>query len=117
MSTTQQHWLEHSEALFLVYTRKDETNTNVMRWRAPLWIAQVDPERQCLVRGTEQVAVPLKGDGVNDADNVARLGNFHPLNASPWEALITVGETIPSKAFSGDTLQARLRWARPNALI
>jgi hypothetical protein len=117
MSTTQQHWVEHSEALFLAYTRKDATNVNVMRWRAPIWIAQVDTDRQCLIRASERVAVPMKGDGVNDADSVARLGNFHPVNASPWETLITVGETIPSKAFAGDTLQARIRWSRPNGLV
>ena len=117
MSTTQQHWVEHSEALYLVYTRRDTTNVNVMRWRAPLWIAQVDADRKTLLRATEQVAVPLKGDGVNGADEVARLGNFHPVNATPWESLITVGETIPSKAFSGDTLQARIHWSRPNTLV
>ena len=116
MSTTQQHWLEHSDGLFLVYTRRDESNVNVMRWRAPLWIAQVDPKRQCLIRSTEQVAVPLRGDGVNEADAVARMGNFHPVNANALEALITVGETIPSKSYAGDTLLARIRWSRPNTL-
>ena len=45
MSTTQQHWLTHSDGLFLVYTRKDKTNAKVMRWRAPLWVAQVDTRR------------------------------------------------------------------------
>lgn len=117
MSTTQQHWLAHSEALFLVYTRRDDSNANVMRWRAPLWIAQVDPEKQCLIRATEQVAVPMRGDGVNDAENVARMGNFHPVHANAREALITVGETIPSKSYAGDTLLARIRWTQPNALL
>ena len=42
MSTTQQHWLVHSDSLFLVYTRKDKLNQNVMRWRAPLYLARVD---------------------------------------------------------------------------
>ena len=31
LSTTQQHWLTHSEGLFLVYTRKDPSNLNVPR--------------------------------------------------------------------------------------
>ena len=31
MSTTQQHWLAHSDRLFLVYTRKDDCNVNVFR--------------------------------------------------------------------------------------
>ena len=30
MSTTQQHWLTHSDGLFLVYTRRDESNENVI---------------------------------------------------------------------------------------
>ncbi|MFG0334176.1 MAG: sialidase family protein, partial [Maioricimonas sp. JB049] len=76
MSTTQQHWLTHSDGLFLVYTRKDPSNANVIRWRSPLWVAQVDPERQCLIRETEQVVLPLVGDGVNDPNKVALMGNF-----------------------------------------
>ncbi|HJN15881.1 MAG TPA: exo-alpha-sialidase, partial [Armatimonadota bacterium] len=55
MSTTQQHWLTHSGALFLVYTRRDVSNANVIRWRSPLWVAEVDRERLCLIRATEQV--------------------------------------------------------------
>ncbi len=116
MSTTQQHWLEHSDALFLIYTRRDETNVNVMRWRAPLWIAQVDPIKQCLIRASEHVLLPLRGDGVNGADSVARMGNFHPVHANPRESLVTVGETIPSKAYAGDTLLARIVWSKPNSL-
>ncbi|MFV2067265.1 MAG: sialidase family protein, partial [Pirellulales bacterium] len=61
MSTTQQHWLPHSDGLFLVYTRKDESNANVIRWRSPLWVARVDPERLCLLRATERAVLPLVG--------------------------------------------------------
>ena len=118
MSTTQQHWLEHSDALHLVYTRKAEENANVMRWRAPLYIAEVDTTTNAgtirLRRSTERVAIPMTGDGVNDPDNVARMGNFHPVNVSPFESLITVGETIPAHGWAGDTLQARIRWSREN---
>ena len=80
MSTTQQHWLTHSEALFLVYTRKDPTNANVTRWRAPLWVAQVDPKTLRLIRATERVVLPLVGDGVNNADHVPMMGNFGVCN-------------------------------------
>jgi len=65
MSTTQQHWLTHSEGLFLVYTRKDQSNSNVIRWRSSLWVAQVDPIIRRLIRETEQIVLPLVGDGVN----------------------------------------------------
>ncbi|MCX6902002.1 MAG: exo-alpha-sialidase, partial [Verrucomicrobia bacterium] len=71
MSTTQQHWLVHSEAVFLVYTRKDPSNVNVPRWRAPLWMAQVDPQTLRLLRATERIVLPLVGDGVNAPDEVA----------------------------------------------
>ncbi len=116
MSTTQQHWLTHSDALFLVYTRKDATNVNVMRWRAPLWCAQVDPQRLCLLRATERVVLPLVGDGVKDPNRVAIMGNFHITNASPDESWVTVGEWQPKNGIRGDLLLARIRWNRPNRL-
>ncbi|WP_203329090.1 sialidase family protein [Candidatus Laterigemmans baculatus] len=116
MSTTQQHWLTHSDGLFLVYTRKDSTNTNVMRWRSPLWVAQVDPQRLCLIRSSEQVVLPLVGDGINAPDDVALMGNFHVNPVTPEESWVTVGEWMPRRDARGDMLMARIRWTRPNAL-
>ncbi|MFV1966148.1 MAG: sialidase family protein [Pirellulaceae bacterium] len=116
MSTTQQHWLAHSDALFLVYTRKDASNANVIRWRSPLWVAQVDTEQLCLVRESEQVVLPLVGDGVNHPDEVALMGNFHVTNASPTESWVTVGEWVPRRGAKGDLLLARIKWSKPNAL-
>lgn len=117
MSTTQQRWLCHSHGLFLVYTRKSEHNVNVMRWRAPLYVAQFDTERMCLIRGSEKVVFPLIGDGVNDPDNVARMGNFHVANASRTESWVTVGETLPAKGWKGNTLLGRIYWNRANELV
>jgi hypothetical protein len=114
MSTTQQHWLTHSDGLFLVYTRKDESNTNVIRWRSPLWVAQVDPERLCLIRDTEQVVLPLVGDGVNKPNEVALMGNFNITNVGPDESWVTVGEWLPRQGAKGDLLMARIRWSKPN---
>lgn len=116
MSTTQQHWLTHSDALFLVYTRKDASNTNVIRWRSPLWVAQVDTERLCLIRESEKVVLPLVGDGVDRPDEVALMGNFQVTNVSPDESWVTVGEWIPRGGAKGDLLMARIRWSRPNLL-
>lgn len=116
MSTTQQHWLTHSDGLFLVYTRKDDANTNVIRWRSPLWVAQVDPERRCLIKSTERVVLPLVGDGVNDPNHVALMGNFNVTNVSPDESWVTVGEWLPKDGYRGDVLLARIRWAKPNRL-
>lgn len=117
MSTTQQHWLTHSDGLFLVYTRHDAQNEKVMRWRSPLWVAQVDVDNQCLIRATEQVLLPLVGDGVKDAANVALMGNFGVVNATPHESWVTVGEWMPRANYRGDVLMARINWSRPNRLV
>jgi len=116
MSTTQQRWLAHSDALYLVYTRKAEENTNVMRWRAPLYVAQVDRSALRLLRETEQVVLPIRGDGIADPDNVARMGNFHTVSVSEKESWVTVGETLPAQGWHGDTLLARIDWSAPNRL-
>ncbi len=117
LSTTQQHWLTHSDGLFLVYTRKDASNVNVMRWRAPLFVAQVDPEKLVLLRETEQVVHPLIGDGVNDPHHVPLMGNFHVTNASPTESWVTVGSWIPRQNAQGTTHLGRIHWARANRLV
>ena len=98
----------------LVYNRKDASNVNVIRWRAPLWIAQVDPKTLRLRRDTERVVLPLVGDGVNAPDDVAYSGNFHPVNVTADEAWVTDGEILPKRGWKGDLLLARLRWAKPN---
>jgi hypothetical protein len=112
MSTTQQHWLTHSDGLFLVYTRKDKSNVNVIRWRAPLWLAQVDTERLCLIRDTERIALPLIGDGVNAGDRVAFNGNFGVANVSPVESWISDGSWCP-KDNKGELAYVKVRWSRP----
>ncbi len=116
MSTTQQRWLTHSEGLFLVYTRKAAGNVNVFRWRSPLYVAQVDTRTLRLIRATERVVLPVIGDGVHDPDHVARMGNFHVVNAVPEESWVTVGETLPQDDWRGNTLLARIRWSAPNRL-
>ena len=42
---TQQHWVTHHQALYLVYTRKGANNDHVFRHRAPLFMAEVDPDK------------------------------------------------------------------------
>ena len=117
MSTTQQRWLTNSNGLFLVYTRKAEQNINVFRWRAPLFVAQVDPEKLCLIRKSEKIVFPLIGDAIKNPDHVARMGNFHVVNASPFESWITVGETLPHDGWKGNTLLGRIFWAEENKLV
>ncbi len=77
---TQQHWVTHSDALFLAYTRRGANNDHVFRHRAPLFIAAVDPNRLCVVRATERVLVPERG---------ARLGNFGVCEVSEAETWVT----------------------------
>lgn len=64
---TQQHWISGGGKLYMVYTRRGADNDHVFRHRAPLFIAEFDTERMCLIRDTERIAVPERG---------ARLGNF-----------------------------------------
>lgn len=80
---TQQHWLSVGDSLCLVYTRRGAGNDHVFRHRAPLFVARVDPERLCVVRKSERIAVPQRG---------ARLGNFGCLQVSPAEAWVVAAE-------------------------
>jgi hypothetical protein len=116
MSTTQQRWLPHSDGLLLAYTRKAAENANVMRWRAPLYAAEVDAATLRLRRATERVVFPMIGDGMKDPTHVAHYGNFHTTAASATESWITAGEVIPAN-FKGDTLLARVTWGKANRSV
>jgi hypothetical protein len=115
---TQQHWITHSEALFLVYTRRAGNNDHVMRHRAPLFMAQIDPDRLCAIRDTERIVVPERG---------ARLGNFGTVNVGPEESWVVVSEWMQTTApnpYDGTVCESygsdnsvfvsRIRWERPN---
>lgn len=117
MSTTQQHWLPHSDALHLVCTRKDASNANVIRWRALLFIAQVDLKTLRLIRDTERDALPMSGDGVMKPDDVALMGNFQTTNVTPDESWVSVGEMLPKHGYRGDLTLGKIRWSRPNSLL
>lgn len=117
MSSTQQHWLAHSDGLFLVYTRKDAANEKVIVWRSPMFIAQVDLATLRLIRDTERVVFPLVGDGQNAPDDVALMGNHQTVNITPDESWVCDGEVLPKRHFRGDLLLGRIRWSRPNRLV
>jgi hypothetical protein len=109
---TQQHWLAHSDRLFLVYTRRGANNDHIIRHRAPLFIAQVDPKTLRVIRKTERIAIPETG---------AELGNFgcNPVNRD--ESWITVSEGVWSEDYrrrgaKGATYVARILWSKPNKL-
>jgi hypothetical protein len=117
---TQQHWVTHSQGLFLVYTRKGAKNDHVFRHRAPLFIARVDPAELTVIRATEQVLVPQRG---------ARLGNFGVVDISPNETWVTVTEwmqtwgpnyvlPVNNKLGADNSVYvARLKWKTPNRLF
>ena len=110
---TQQHWATHSGGLFLVYTRRGANNDHVIRNRAPLFMAQVDPEKLVVLRATERVLVPDRG---------ASLGNFGVANISPNETWVTVGECMYSpectkRGADGSVFAARIKWSEPNTLL
>jgi hypothetical protein len=107
---TQQHWIAHSDALFLVYTRRGANNDHVFRHRAPLFIAQVDPEKMVVIRETEQILVPERG---------ARLGNFGVTGVTPDETWVTVSEWmqphgVEKYGSDGSVFVAKIRWNKPN---
>lgn len=82
---TQQHWLAHGSGIFLVYTRRGANNDHIIRHRAPLFIAQVDPRRLQVMRATERVLVPERG---------AELGNFGAAPINDHESWVTVAEGL-----------------------
>ncbi len=80
---TQQHWASIGGRLYLIYTRRGANNDHIMRHRAPLFIAEVDPASLHVIRATEQVLV---------AENNATLGNFGVCRLSSNETWVTVAE-------------------------
>jgi hypothetical protein len=108
MSTTQQHYLVHGDSLYLIYNRKSDCNTQVMRWRSPLYMAQVDPGSMALIRETERVVFPILGDGNVPKPRILGMGNFHPCRISATRSMVTVGEECSYDSWRGNTLVARI---------
>jgi hypothetical protein len=109
---TQQHWLAHSDGLFLSYTRRGANNDHIPRNRAPIFLAQVDPERLCVVRSTEKAIIPERG---------AMLGNFGAAAVSPSESWVTDAEYMTGsqpnpRGADGSVFCARVIWSKPNGL-
>lgn len=109
---TQQHWLAHSEGLFLIYTRRGANNDHIIRNRAPLFMAQVNPETLQVLRSTEKVVVPERG---------AELGNFGACVISESESWVTVSEGMfmkdsKARGAEGATFVARILWSKPNRI-
>ena len=87
-ANTQQHWVTVGDRLYLAYTRVTPTNGYVFRNRAPIFIAEFDPARHCLLRETEQTIVPERG---------ARLGNFVVAPGRAGESWLVTAEWMQPK--------------------
>lgn len=110
---TQAHWLAHSGGLFLTYTRRGANNDHITRNRAPIFIAQVDPETLQVLRRTEQPLLPERG---------VMLGNFGAAAITPNESWVTDAEYLISdkphpKGADGTTWLGRVKWSLPNKLV
>ena len=109
---TQQHWLAHSDGLFLVYTRRGANNDHIIRHRAPLFMAKVDPQTLQVIRRTERIIIPERG---------GEFGNFGAAAISANESWITVSEGVwdaasRERGAKGATYVARIIWSKPNKL-
>jgi hypothetical protein len=104
---TQQHWIAHSDALYLVYTRRGAKNNNVFRHRAPLFLAQVDPQRLVVLRDTERIVLPNLGKG---------FGNFGVCSISEEETWVVDCLTQAAPG-TPNVFIASIFWSKPNRLF
>lgn len=103
---TQQHWLAHDNGLYLSYTRRGANNDHVFRNRAPIFLAQVDPQKLCVIRSTEKPIIPERG---------AMLGNFGAAAITANESWVTDAEYMPTgkpdpRGANGSIFAARILW-------
>lgn len=105
---TQAHWLSNADGLFLSYTRRGANNDHIARNRAPIFVAQVDPEKLCVIRATEKALLPERG---------VMLGNFGAAAITPAESWVTDAEfafgTQPHpRGADGTVWLGRVKWGR-----
>ncbi len=102
--STQQHWIRLGNKVFLVYTRNNGSNTHIMRFRAPLFIAEADVENASLLRASEKVVFPQQNhDGIE-----ARYGNFHCAPFGENAAVVTDSALFAEKGKMCTTVMASL---------
>ncbi len=113
---TQQHWVTHTDGMLLVYTRAGANNDHVFRHRAPLFVAQVDPEQLHVLRSTERVLVPERGAGLGNAFGVVQVNADETwVTAAEWMQG-PKGILMPGNQYGSDNsvYAARIRWKTPN---
>jgi hypothetical protein len=101
MNTTMTRFIQPSGRLALVYTRICENNHNVIRNRAPLFTALVDPIKRQLIRESETIIFPNKG---------LPMGNFNVNPGLNGTWYISVGEwDRTGNEKNGDCLMAIIK--------
>lgn len=113
---TQQHWVRHGDGLFLTYTRKGANNDHVFRYRAPLFLAQVDPEKLHVVRSTERILIPERGAGLGNAFGVTEVNEHETwVTTAEWmqgpKGILKPGNQYGS---NNSVYAARILWKTPN---
>ena len=83
--STQQHWVRLNGKVLLAYTRDDGSNTHLMRFRTPIYIAEVNVDKAELIRSTERVLFPRQT--LNGSEGM--YGNFHCAQISDDYAIAT----------------------------
>lgn len=107
IENTQSHWVKSPWGLHLVYTSSHRKESeNVFRGRAPLFIAQFDENKMCLLKNTERILVPNDG---------AQLGNFGALDIDESNSWVitseaTTAETQKVGKNNGRVIIAKIHW-------
>ena len=102
MDQTMTKFISNPRGLFLVYARITEMNKDVFRHRAPLYVAQIDPDKVCLIQSTESTVLGNRG---------FPLGNFNVHDVSSQETWVTSQEWDRSgKAIDCDILLSQIVW-------
>lgn len=100
---TQQHWIARADKLYLLYTRRGANNDHVFRHRAPIFIAEVDPDKLHVKRATEQILFP--------EENADLGAGYSVVDISPTETWAVTSE-LPTKGTrtSNRVLLAKIHW-------
>lgn len=107
-ANAQQHWITHGEKLYLTYSRQGANNDHVFRSRAPVFIAEVDPDQLHILRATEQILIPESG--------VDLTGGFAPVDVNENETWVISSEMAFPEARKDENnrvLLAKILWSQP----
>ncbi len=107
-ANAQQHWITHGDKLYLTFSRKGANNDHVFRNRAPIFIAEADPEKLHVLRASEQVLMPETG--------VDLTGGFAPVDMNENETWVISSEMAFPEARKDENnrvLLAKILWNKP----